>query len=735
MSFRELALHEAASALKRMLGRRAPAANGGNRGVGRILGVRAKRIVLIGSLAVALAGVSLGVTILVGPFGTPEPGGLASASAVAFSARGAQRVQVAYAEWVRQHDANGGDRNVAISLGYWKALSAAFTPASGMAKLNLIDGSVSVVVSGLPPGELWDVWLVDNRLGPRQSVKPEPSDAMIRVGRLVHDGLTAKLDAKLGRTALSEFHVDLVAVARAGGDPGTAGLLFGAPTLFQRLYTSLRSAELLRRSDFTSQPGIVVDRHWASVFGARPAVADSGIVVNEDVVFNDLVRRGADLFFNEQFDGNGRTCATCHRKETNFTIDPNFIASLRDDDALFVAEFTPALAFTPFGPKFEVPVLMRRAALIVENVDGMDDLVNKFTMRGVPHTLGLRTSLTPADDGTTQPPNQRTGWSGDGAPGDGTLRSFATGAVIQHFTKTLAREEGKDFRLPTDRQLDAMEAFQLSLGRQVDLALPLNLSDPRAARGQELFLTPAPAGGNCSVCHANAGANAAFGGGTNFNFNTGVENQPDPPGELILRAGNLDLTPGITSNILPRDGGFGRTSGEGPDGSGFGNATFNTPPLVEAADTPPFFHDNSIDTIEGAVAFYNSRSFADSPSGALAPINLQATQVEAVAAFLRVINALDNIREASEAARAARTVSGRPQASNQLLKQAIRDAEDAMGVLAPRGLHPAAVKSLDRAIDSFERASIGSVPWLTIDTHQIDFGLRQLARARADIVR
>jgi hypothetical protein len=39
------------------------------------------------------------------------------------------------------------------------------------------------------------------------------------------------------------------------------------------------------------------------------------------------------------------------------------------------------------------------------------------------------------------------------------LERFATGAVIQHFTLTLKRELGVDFILPTDEQLDALEAF------------------------------------------------------------------------------------------------------------------------------------------------------------------------------------------------------------------------------------------------------------------------------------
>lgn len=66
------------------------------------------------------------------------------------------------------------------------------------------------------------------------------------------------------------------------------------------------------------------------------------------------------------------------------------------------------------------------------------------------------------------PQGPRTGWSGDGAPESGSLRSFAVGAVIQHFTNTLNRVPGVDFRLPTDEELDALEAFQFSLGRQSD---------------------------------------------------------------------------------------------------------------------------------------------------------------------------------------------------------------------------------------------------------------------------
>ena len=49
----------------------------------------------------------------------------------------------------------------------------------------------------------------------------------------------------------------------------------------------------------------------------------------------ELIEKGRQIFFNETFEGNGRTCGTCHPAENNFVIDPAFIASLPDDDPLF----------------------------------------------------------------------------------------------------------------------------------------------------------------------------------------------------------------------------------------------------------------------------------------------------------------------------------------------------------------------------------------------------------------
>ncbi|MCI0336164.1 MAG: hypothetical protein L0226_01190 [Acidobacteria bacterium] len=418
---------------------------------------------------------------------------------------------------------------------------------------------------------------------------------------------------------------------------------------------------------------------------------------------SELIAKGKELFFNETFNGNGRTCGTCHPAENNFTLDAAFIATLPPTDPLFVAEFNPALK-----ENFEQPELMRKFGLILENLDGFDDLKNRFVMRGIPHTLGLRNSIA-----SVQGP--RTGWSGDGAPGDGTLRSFAVGAVIQHFTKTLNRVPGVDFRLPTDAELDAMEAFQLSLGRQAELSLPLRLRGLVAKRGQEIFLDNNL--GKCNLCHGNAGANATFAPGLgNQNFNTGVENLPDLPAKL-------------TGKLVPPD-----------DGLGFpGDGTFNTPSLVEAADTPPFFHNNSVETIEGGVAFYNGDAFNNSPAGktlaGLDPrgigIKLDATQVIAVAAFLRVINALENIRQSQVLLEdSAKLGFFKRKQARALIALALKETEDSIDVLVCAGLHPETVAHLREARRLAEKAkgSIFSRRSLTLQA------IEALKRARSELV-
>jgi hypothetical protein len=428
----------------------------------------------------------------------------------------------------------------------------------------------------------------------------------------------------------------------------------------------------------------------------RNCEQDSRVLTNQVSVD---VCVGADLFFRETFQGNGRSCTSCHRVENNFTIDPAFIKTLPSKDPLFVAELNSTLK------NLERPQQMRARSLILENADGVVPDPNiRFVLRSVPHNLSMGTSVTRAAGDTVTPPDDRTGWSGDGAPNQGKLRDFQTGAIIQHYTKRLNRVAGVDFRLATDAELDRIDLFMRRLGRENELTLAeVVMADSGAEAGRLTFLSAAA---RCNGCHADAGANAGFGGGGNRNFNTGVES-----------ARNVALA------SFPRDGGF-LGAPANADGS-FGDGTFNTPPLVEAADTGPFFHTDttvsgasahnatSANTIEQAIAFYDTPAFNNSPAASAGQIDLDATQINNLARFLRAVNAAFNAQMAIsrlEAVVAIVTRFGNDRQTTQrtLLRLAKEEVDDAIKVLdGQSGLNRSARDTL-QSCRSFINSAINS---------------------------
>jgi hypothetical protein len=634
-----------------------------------------------------------------------------------------------YKTWEAEYVKNGGDHNMVLAMGWFKGLSTNHTYASGLAKLNLVDGVVSVTINGLSKDEGYDLWLIDSAAG--RSIMPEADDNMVRLGSLKNDGKVASFEANLGKEAFTKFDMDLIIVTKAGKNPSEDRTIIGTTSLFHRVYRSAQRGQFGVLSDADPVPPAPDTRgflqHLAEAISPT-ASAQIGPIPNPTTPLQLSITRGRQSFFNETFNGNGRTCGTCHRENGNLTIDPEFIEDLAPNDPLFVAEFVPALA-----NNFENPVLMRKFGLILENADGFGNLANNFVMRGVPHTLALiQNTLTPVangGDGTTVPPNERTGWGGDGAPGTGTLREFIIGAVTQHYPKTLARQNGSDFRLPTTGELDDLEAFQKSMGRQADLDLATlgpKLRNEVAKKGVEIFnnggsvLGGSNAGaGKCFFCHLNAGASDFFFPGQNANFNTNVESLPSQPADLVVPA-----------QLNPPDGGFG--GGPGPTG-GFGNGSFNTPVLVEAADTGPFFHNNSIETIEGAVDFYNSTAFNTAPGfGALiGGIKLEATEVVAVGAFLRVINVLENERSARDLVNRIKIATSGAQAK-ELSDLAVAEIKDAIKVLEGGGLHRKAQKDFDAALGNAQKAGTASTASQRINS--ANKALTDLTSAKADIV-
>jgi hypothetical protein len=436
---------------------------------------------------------------------------------------------------------------------------------------------------------------------------------------------------------------------------------------------------------------------------------------------------GANIFFRETFNGNGRTCASCHRVERNFTIDPDFIATLPSNDPLFVAELNPALA------NLERPAQMRARSLILENVDGTQPGGPnvRFVLRTVPHNLSMGVSVT-TPPGDPTPPNERTGWSGDGAPGQGRLADFTNGAIGQHFTRSLNRVPGVDFRVATENEGQRVALFMRELGRKNEVNLnAIGFSDAGANTGRQRFLAV-----GCNGCHNNAGANTGGGpnnvGNVNRNFATNVE-----------AARNAALA------SFPRDGGFGSTP-TNPDGS-FGNQAFNSTPLIEAADTGPFFHTDTTvsgapafnastaDTIEQATAFYATPAFANRPGGDGQPLAINAADIENIGRFLRATNAVFNIQMAFKRLEGSRGVgnrfgNGQLAVQQRLLVLARVELDDAIAVLtsAPGGtINASQVSRLQSARTQIVAASTNGN--LGQRMNQIGFAINQLDLADTGI--
>ncbi len=407
---------------------------------------------------------------------------------------------------------------------------------------------------------------------------------------------------------------------------------------------------------------------------------------------------GADIFFKENFNGNGRTCGNCHRVERNFTIDPTFIARLPASDPLFIAEnHTDNLQLD----QLEIPAQMRARSLILENVDGTqpEGPTVRFVLRSVPHTLSQGISTTRPPTGPN-PPAERTGWGGDGAPGQGRLADFTNGAINQHFTRSLNRVAGTDFRVATEDEGQAVATFMRAVGRTNDIDLTgITMTDTAAETGRQRFLQV-----GCTVCHGNATANATATSG-NTNQNTFVESVRNP-----------------ALSGFPSDGGFGVFANSSPPPFPIGDQTFNVPPIIEAADTGPFFHTdtqiigapiNSTDsaqTIEQAVAFYQSQAFV---------LGMNADDITNIARFLRGLNAIFNIQMASNRVIGARNMGNSlgnvarvDRMQRRMAQMTLFELDDAVRVLSAVNLNPAQADRVRTARTQIETvvATTGTSP-------------------------
>jgi cytochrome c peroxidase len=311
--------------------------------------------------------------------------------------------------------------------------------------------------------------------------------------------------------------------------------------------------------------------------------------------------KGRRLFERETFGGNGRTCLTCHSRETG-TVSPEDAQEriARDpEDPLFRADGSDD------GMGNGVTRMLTEATILMSiplapNVR----LAHHPTARTVTVLRGIPTTLnTPALDPVLMY---------DGREPD--LESQALHAVLDHAEAT---------RMPFAAELQALASFQrtpsfFSSARLLGFARTgraPSLPEARTAseRRGRLFFEDKPFTGDskpgiCAICHSGPMLNEtnefipvppfARGGRFQTVFVSEINAAGNPVLDFLFE--NPD---GSTTPVSSPDPGRAVITGDASDLFQSLNA-FKIPTLWGASRTAPYFHDNSAKTLEDVLTHY-----------------------------------------------------------------------------------------------------------------------------------
>jgi cytochrome c peroxidase len=342
---------------------------------------------------------------------------------------------------------------------------------------------------------------------------------------------------------------------------------------------------------------------------------------------------GQRLFEREKFGGNGRTCLTCHTRETG-TVSP---ADARErfrrnrHDPLFVHDGSDDDDGDGFGDGVHVTRMLRDATVLIRiqlhpdvEVKGHPEIREVTVRRGIPTTMN-----TPALDPVLMLDGRQP-----------TLQDQALGAIGDHAQAT---------RTVSQRELDLIARFQqLSPRFFSSPALAIfaytghhapGLPRGRTASEQRgrLFFEDVPPDftvtppnfkrGACAVCHSGPLLNqtnqflpSAVPPGTRFqnvlvsDFNAAG----NPVIEYVFRNQQHDLDPSTNQDGTPDgiievtspDPGRALITGRAddffpfPPGSFDHLNAFKISPLRGIRQTAPYFHDNSSRTLEDVAEHY-----------------------------------------------------------------------------------------------------------------------------------
>ena len=358
----------------------------------------------------------------------------------------------------------------------------------------------------------------------------------------------------------------------------------------------------------------------AVVFGvAAVSVNGQGSSVGER-------KDGKRLFERETFGGNGRTCLTCHSRETG-TLSPEDVARRFEQnpaDPLFLFDGSDD------GQGHGVTRIMEDATILLEiplppNVRLGDDP----DARSVVVRRGIGTTLnTPALDPVLMSDGRRL-----------TLQDQALGAIQDH-TQTLSAigapdlDRLREFQL-TDDFFSSPELRSMARGG-IAPQLPLGNTESER-RGRRFFedrnpiLDPTFKEGSCAVCHSGPLLNqtneflpatgAFVPPGTRFQnvlvseFNGQQFNRPplNPVHDFIF----TNPADGSETHVYSPDPGRALITGSLDGFRTFDQVNaFKISILWGVKNTAPYFHDNSARTLEEVVAHY-TRAFAVATNGLL----------------------------------------------------------------------------------------------------------------------
>jgi cytochrome c peroxidase len=340
---------------------------------------------------------------------------------------------------------------------------------------------------------------------------------------------------------------------------------------------------------------------------------------------------GKRLFERETFGGNGRTCLTCHSRETG-TVSPEdaqrrFVEN--PQDPLFLHDGSDE----GFGEG--VTRMLADATILVvvplpPNVRLADDPYARSVIlrRGIPSTLN-----TPALDPVLMY---------DGRHPD--LEAQALGAIRDHFQNTVE---------PTDRDIQRIALFQqthsffsshklrkfASGGPAPDLPQGYTESEKRGRLFFEdgPFASPFQKAGACAACHSGPMLNESsrffplFPPGTRFqNILVSEFNAAGNPVRDFIFT-NPD---GSETTVRSPDPGRALITGDAQSPFFDSVNAFKISSLWGGGRTAPYFHDNSAKTLEDVVAHY-AKFFESVSEGAL---KLSEQDKADIVAYLKLLN-------------------------------------------------------------------------------------------------